>query len=122
MGEPRGPTHRFSSYLWYRCRSRDRHDRPKPKSDKVAIPPMANRTPKQGQIARGKKMTPQELKLMSVDELWSLHELVTATLARKITAEKSQLDRRLRQLGMTASGSVKKINHACRPYPQVFPK
>ena len=64
----------------------------------------------------------QDLKSMSVDELWSLHELVTATLARKIAAEKSQLDRRLRQLGIAASGSAKKIDHARRPYPQVFPK
>jgi DNA-binding protein H-NS len=64
----------------------------------------------------------QDLKSMSVDDLWSLHELVTATLARKIAAEKSQLDRRLRQLGITASGSAKKIDHARRPYPQVFPK
>jgi DNA-binding protein H-NS len=88
----------------------------------LAFLPVVIRTPKQGQIARGKKMTPQELKLMSVDELWSLHELVTATLARKIAAEKSQLDRRLRLLGLTASGSVKKIDHARRPYPQVVPK
>ena len=76
-------------------------------------------------------MTKQDLKSMSVDELWSLHELVTQALARKITDEKSQLDRRLRQLGLSASGSAKKLNasgiakklnHARRPYPQVFPK
>ena len=67
-------------------------------------------------------MTKQDLKSMSVDELWSLHERVTLTLARKITDEKSQLDHRLRQLGLSASGSAKKLNHARRPYPQVFPK
>jgi DNA-binding protein H-NS len=67
-------------------------------------------------------MTKQDLKSMSVDELWSLHELLTQALARKITDEKSQLDRRLRQLGLSASGIAKKLNHARRPYPQVFPK
>ena len=74
------------------------------------------------QIIRVKNMTKQDLKSMSVDELWSLHELVTQALARKITDEKSQLDRRLRQLGLSASGIAKKLNHARRPYPQVFPK
>jgi DNA-binding protein H-NS len=67
-------------------------------------------------------MTNQELKSMSVDALWSLHERVTSTLARKISDEKSQLDHRLRQLGLNASGSAKKTDHARRPYPQVFPK
>ena len=73
----------------------------------------------------------QDLKSMSVDELWSLHEQVASALARKIADEKSQLDRRLRQLGLSASGGAKnlsetdgakKMNHARRAYPQVFPK
>jgi hypothetical protein len=59
------------------------------------------------QITRVKKMTKQDLKSMSVDELWSLHELVTLALARKITSEKSQLDHRLRQLGLSESGNAK---------------
>jgi DNA-binding protein H-NS len=70
-------------------------------------------------------MTPQEIKSMSAEELWSLHELVQSVLARKIAAEKAQLDRRLHQLGVRPSGSgpAKKIDHARRrPYPQVFPK
>jgi DNA-binding protein H-NS len=74
------------------------------------------------QITRVKNMTKQDLKSMSVEELWSLHELVTLTLARKITDEKSQLDHRLQQLGLNASGSAERLNHARRPYPQVFPK
>jgi DNA-binding protein H-NS len=83
------------------------------------------------QIIRVKNMTKQDLKSMSVDELWLLHELVTQALARKITDEKSQLDRRLQQLDLSASGNAKKLsasgiakklNHARRPYPQVFPK
>jgi DNA-binding protein H-NS len=67
-------------------------------------------------------MTPQELKSMSAEELWSLHELVASMLARKIAAEKAQLDRRLHQLGLGPSVPTKKISHARRPYPQVFPK
>jgi hypothetical protein len=47
-------------------------------------------------------MKPLELKSMSVDELWSLHELVSAELARKITVETARLDQRLRQLGQVA--------------------
>jgi DNA-binding protein H-NS len=86
---------------------------------------MVNPTLQQGQINpvnRVKNMTTQELKSMSVDALWSLHERLTSVLARKIADEKSQLDHRLRQLGLDASGSAKKADHARRPYPQVFPK
>ena len=57
-------------------------------------------------------MKPYDLKLMSVDELCSLNELVVSILACKMSAEKARLDERLRQL----------MSHARRPYPQVFPK
>ena len=67
-------------------------------------------------------MTPQELKSMSAEELWSLHEQVAAVLTRKIVAEREQLDRRLQQLGLSQSAPAKKMSHARRPYPQVFPK
>ncbi len=68
-------------------------------------------------------MKPHDLNSMSVDELWSLHEFVSAALARKIPAETAKLDQRLRQLGLGAvSHNVKKMSHARRPYPQVFPK
>jgi DNA-binding protein H-NS len=66
-------------------------------------------------------MKPHELKSMSAEELWSLHELVNSVLARKIAAEKAQLDRRLQQLGARPSAPAKN-SHARRPYPQVFPK
>ena len=66
---------------------------------------------------------PHDLKSMSVEELWSLRELVSATLARKISAETARLDQRLRQLGLGAGAhNVKEISHARRPYPQVYPK
>jgi DNA-binding protein H-NS len=75
------------------------------------------------QIIWGKKMKPYDLQSMSLDELWSLYEFVSAALARKISAETARLDRRLRQLGQGAvSHNVKKMSHARRHYPQVFPK
>ena len=64
-------------------------------------------------------MNPHNLKSMSMDELWSLHELVVSVLARKISSAKAALEQRLRELGQN---SVKKVSHARRPYPQVFPK
>jgi len=68
-------------------------------------------------------MKRHDLKSMSVDELWSLHQIVASVLARKISAETARLEERLRQLGESrgASAGVKKP-HARRPYPQVFPK
>jgi DNA-binding protein H-NS len=59
-----------------------------------------------------------DLKSMSVDELWNLHEEVVAELSRKIAAEKSRLDERLHKL---APGSDK-LKHERRPYPKVLPK
>jgi DNA-binding protein H-NS len=68
-------------------------------------------------------MTNQEMKSMSVDELWSLYQKVKSTLGRKIADEKSELDYRLQQLGWNASGDGKEQKEPDRrPYPQVFPK
>ena len=43
-------------------------------------------------------MKRQDLKSMSVDELWSLHQIVASVLAGKLSAEKLRLEERLRQL------------------------
>ena len=86
------------------------------------MPQTANPTPRQGLIIRVKTMKPHDLKSMSVEELWSLHELIVSVLASKISAEKARLEQRLRELGQTAAGSAKKVSHARRPYPRVFPK
>ena len=67
-------------------------------------------------------MNPDNLKSMSVDELWSLHELVVSVLTRKISSEQAGLERRLRALGKNTADSLKKVSHARRPYPRVFPK
>jgi DNA-binding protein H-NS len=68
-------------------------------------------------------MKSRDLKSMSVEELCSLHELVSAALVRKINAETEKLDQRLRQLAFgTNSHNGAKVSHARRPYPQVYPK
>jgi hypothetical protein len=43
-------------------------------------------------------MKKSDLKLMSADELWALHEVVAQLLTAKITAEKRELEERLRRL------------------------
>jgi hypothetical protein len=45
------------------------------------------------------RMKNGNLKSMSVDELWELHEFVAAELSRKMRAEQATLENRLRQLG-----------------------
>jgi DNA-binding protein H-NS len=65
-----------------------------------------------------KKMKRPDLKSMSVDELWSVHELVVSVLVRKMSAEKARLDQQLRQLDLgNAPDNVKRMSHARRPYP-----
>ena len=65
-------------------------------------------------------MKSDDLELMSVDELWALHIEIDAVLMRRISAEKRQLDQRLRQLGSGAfEGNVRRER---RPYPRVLPK
>lgn len=67
---------------------------------------------------------------MSVDELWALHEEIAATLAKKLAAEKSLLEDRLRQLDHVSSGGGRvapdpvPLNGAGarRPYPVVVQK
>jgi DNA-binding protein H-NS len=51
----------------------------------------------------------KNLAMMSVDELWSLHEEVRTTLSTKLDAEKRELERRLALLN----------GRARRPYPKV---
>jgi DNA-binding protein H-NS len=60
------------------------------------------------------------LKSMSVDELWTLHESVVAELSRKMAAERTMLEDRLRQLGSTDKSSA--LRPERRPYPKVLPK
>jgi DNA-binding protein H-NS len=64
-----------------------------------------------------------DLNSMTIDELWSLHEELAAELARKMLAEKTQLEQRLRQLAVSPDDAgLKKKTSERRPYPQVSPK
>ena len=65
-------------------------------------------------------MKPTEFELMSIDELWALRREVDVVLTRRISAEKDQLDQRLRLLEQGASGT--KAGRESRPYPRVPPK
>jgi DNA-binding protein H-NS len=87
-------------------------------------------------------MKRNHLRDLSTDELWALHQEVTALLAEKIVLEKGVLEDRLRQLnqledlkprstklntaksGSTKPGSAKPPNEkpARRAYPTVLPK
>jgi DNA-binding protein H-NS len=69
-------------------------------------------------------MKKSDLKLMPIDELWALHEVVARLLTEKITVEKRELEERLQRL---SGGSLIRIAEARgprerRPYPRVLPK
>jgi DNA-binding protein H-NS len=64
------------------------------------------------------KMQRRDLKSMSADQLWNLHEALVAELSRKIAAEKDRLDERLHKLGSADD----RLKHGRRPYPKVLPK
>jgi len=71
-----------------------------------------------------------DLEAMPVDDLWSLHERISTILSARITAEKSELEKRLavlnrgRQLieGGNAPQSHIADGKARRKYPRVLPK
>jgi DNA-binding protein H-NS len=63
-------------------------------------------------------MQNRELKTMSIEELWNLHEELIVELSRKIAAEKIRLEERLRKLVSAGEGG----KHERRPYPKVLPK
>ena len=62
-------------------------------------------------------MKRSDFESMSTDELWMLHEEITAELTAKIHAEKKALENRLRLL---VGDDVRKPER--RPYPIVLPK
>ena len=61
-----------------------------------------------------------DLESMSVDQLWSLHEMIASELARKITAEKERLEQRLRELRLADASKMPAKPR--RRYPKVHPK
>jgi DNA-binding protein H-NS len=71
--------------------------------------------------SRVKTMKRDDFNSMTVDELWALHMEISSVLASKIAAEKTKLEKRLRQL-QTDSVPSETVRRERRPYPQVLPK
>jgi DNA-binding protein H-NS len=69
-------------------------------------------------------MKQSDLKSMSVDQLWALHETVARLLTEKITVEKRELEERLRRLsgGSEIGANPLSGTRQRRPYPRVVPK
>ena len=65
-------------------------------------------------------MKNDNLKSMSIDQLWELHELVVVELSRRIGAERAMLENRLRKLGSTITSP--ELKRERRRYPKVLPK
>ena len=65
-------------------------------------------------------MKANDLKSMTVDELWALHEEISSVLARRLAEEKVALENRLRQLRSPSTSD--RFQRVRRPYPRVFPK
>jgi DNA-binding protein H-NS len=72
----------------------------------------------------GAATRPRDLELMSPDELWTLHEGITATLEKRLVADKTRLEERLRQLKQRGepNRSGRDVGPGRRPYPPVLPK
>ena len=72
------------------------------------------------------------LSSLSIDELWALHEEVVATLSKRITAEKRELEQRLARLNRSPISDNSIVKRAApriglsrkvrRKYPPVLPK
>ena len=60
-------------------------------------------------------MEKNDLKAMSLEELWNLREEVILRLGAKLVAEKARLEERLRKLPW-------QDHRKRRPYPKVYPK
>jgi DNA-binding protein H-NS len=73
----------------------------------------------------GAKMGAIDFELMSLEELWSLHEKLAEMLAQRLTSEKAALEARLKRLDQTKVGPKIERNvsgRERRPYPVVIPK
>jgi DNA-binding protein H-NS len=109
----------FALSFWSRRRRSGHHERA---SKANCFGPETRSSPAQEHHSMDhRNMKPHDLKSMSVDELWALHVEIGAVLTRRISAEKTQLERRLRQLQSSGASSAS-FQRERRPYPQVFPK
>lgn len=69
-----------------------------------------------------------ELRAMSLDDLWALHEEISAILSTRIEAEKNELEKRLAALSRGVAGASRETAGGLqtgkprRKYPRVLPK
>jgi DNA-binding protein H-NS len=57
---------------------------------------------------------------MTTNQLWALHQELSADLCKKIAARKGELERRLRELNSAAG--PENLSGVGRAYPRVLPK
>ena len=65
-------------------------------------------------------MNTEHLHSLSLDELWIIHQQVTASLTQKILVQKARLEERLHMIG--SADKVARFDRKRRPYPPVRPK
>lgn len=65
-------------------------------------------------------MNTDHLKMLSLDELFRIHDEVAAKLVDALLAEKARLEERLRRIGM--AHQVTRFQRKRRQYPPVRPK
>jgi DNA-binding protein H-NS len=68
-----------------------------------------------------------DLDVMSVDEMWRLHEKIGQLLSVRLTSEKRELEKRLAQLRRenemhAAPTEASGVSRERRKYPRVYPK
>ena len=68
-----------------------------------------------------------DLDVMSVDEMWRLHEKIGQVLSVRLTSEKRELEKRLAQLRRenevhAAPTDASGVSRERRKYPRVYPK
>lgn len=70
-----------------------------------------------------------DLEIMSIDDLWELHEKVSRILSTRIASEKRELEKRLAYLNRGADAITQGVNLVTgttekprRKYPRVLPK
>ena len=62
-------------------------------------------------------LTEMNVASMSVDELWKLHEMIEAVVAKKIAAEINVLNRLLERLGADHTATHGGSPHVCKKCP-----
>jgi DNA-binding protein H-NS len=97
-----------------------------------AIKPLENFKSKLMPKIQGRSMSMKkiDLKAMSTDDLWSLHEQISEILSERIASEKRELEKRLAVLNRgrdviqsnDTRQSYSANGKARRKYPRVFPK